>query len=418
MLRVRGGSRSPAFCTLVARRPLVLPASRFSHILEATGITSSIYANDPLAQLSGRMRGHVLEMVARSTCAELFPDAVTSDAAPGLQVNGSKRPPHQAEYDWLSDGRRVECKSAQLSWWSTKNSWKVHFSGIKLQLSGVREIAAFDDLVLVLHSPFKLDLVQHDLVRGITSEGLRTSVYGHGIMVRGKSNNNCWKLARATILDKLLSGDSGCKHLAELDIDDTKVTESLAHFVGQPAISIMNKCYGMLPLARSSGSIQGNRLQSIAFEVDQLLNPSSVFTFGSASDELRIDGRLRGRNQASFDWCRDGRRIEFKSSLVHWCESRRRWLCHFQRIKFALAGVRPDANFDELWLGIFSAHGLHIFKHDGIFGKTKTGIASKILGESVIIYGQAGQPDTSAALATLLAKLEVSGCELLATVLW
>ena len=48
----------------------------------------------------------------------------------------------QAEYDWLRDGSRIECKSSQLQWNRDTKRWAVVFQAIKLPYHNVRLEAA------------------------------------------------------------------------------------------------------------------------------------------------------------------------------------------------------------------------------------------------------------------------------------
>ncbi|CAE8587190.1 unnamed protein product [Polarella glacialis] len=403
------------FFTNAVRTSVVLPASRFRHILDDVGITPLAYGDDPLAQLSPCMRGNVLEMVARSTCAELLPHAITCDAEPRPSKASGQQCKYHARCDWMSDGRRIECKSAQLTYWSSGRTWKAQFCGIKLPVPGFRETAMFDDLILVLHTPYKLSIIHHDLALGLTTSGQQTLVCGHHVVLRGR-RNECWRLSRGSILDKFRSCSNSCKLLAELDVQDVKVSKALAHFLAKGAAVIMTEAYKNTPLIHANTSLRGNRLQSIACDVDHILNPSSLFTL--AGEDLRSCGRRRGANQGKFDWCRDGRRIEFKSSQVQWQDKAKRWICHFRHVKFAIAGMPADANFDDLWLGIYSPFGLHIFRHCGTFGVSRSGIRTDVLGSSLLLRAPSGQQDMSSALDIMFTKLELAGCQHLATVLW
>ena len=66
-----------------------------------------------------------------------------ADAASGQRVNGARRGQNSAAYDWLRNGRRVECKSAQLRWNRTLDNWLFQFRAVSVKwevviLAGVK----------------------------------------------------------------------------------------------------------------------------------------------------------------------------------------------------------------------------------------------------------------------------------------
>ena len=78
------------------------------------GVTAAAYAGCRLAALTPAMRGNMLETVARGFSQQLEPNSTILNPSPGERCDGRRRGISQAEYDWLHDGRRVQCKSAQL----------------------------------------------------------------------------------------------------------------------------------------------------------------------------------------------------------------------------------------------------------------------------------------------------------------
>ncbi|CAE8591511.1 unnamed protein product [Polarella glacialis] len=387
-------------------RGLVLPASRFSHILENLGSTSSIYDGDPLAKISGQRRGTLLQRLARNVCAELSPNSVIQDPLPGICVNGTRRSQHQAEFDWMCDGQRVECKSARLCWSSHEQAWQVQFTRIKMPCQGIREFALFDDLILVLYSPFKLHIIRHDLSVGMSSRGLETSVSGHSVVIRGKKNVECWQEAVATILKKMCTGRGRCEQIATLRTDDGPVARLTSALLKSSIFQ--DRAYLHVPLAHMCSALRGIRLQSLACEVDKLLNPGSTFAV-PAQISTHAEQRS-GCYQASCDWVRDQKRIEFKHGKLLWHQQRRQWYCVFTGIKFGC--------FDELWLGIYCPTGIYIFKHNGSFCVQADGLKTRVVGKQLKLRAAVRESEVPEALDRICSKLEQAGCQRLATVLW
>ena len=96
-------------------RVLVVSASTIC-LHEQPTKTQNAFDNDDLLNLSPNRRGRALEAATRRILGGMYPRAVFEDAVPGSCVNGAPRSQHMAEYDWLMDGRRLECKSSLLSW--------------------------------------------------------------------------------------------------------------------------------------------------------------------------------------------------------------------------------------------------------------------------------------------------------------
>eukprot|EP00440_Ansanella_granifera_P042887 gb/GFBE01046498.1/.p1 GENE.gb/GFBE01046498.1/~~gb/GFBE01046498.1/.p1 ORF type:complete len:431 (+),score=37.90 gb/GFBE01046498.1/:1-1293(+) len=399
------------------RRGLLLHAAQFRDILDDEGNTSSAYkgAARSLAQLSTRTRGSVLQNLAMGVLLDRNPGSIIAHPEPGLRIDGTQRSHAQAEYDWVFNGRRVECKSAQLCWTSANRTWGFQFRNIKLPWQDARADAAFDDLVLVLFMPDKLHFVQHDLVLGLASAGVSTQVGGHCVKLRGKAGQ-CWEAACNSILKRLFSEPSNCIHLQELDVEDTRVTRAISESLDQNGLMLSTAMYQGVPLFTTSASLRGLRFQSIALQIDQEMHPTSEFSFGT--EEHAVNGTRRGVARAKCDWIRRGTRVEFKHAKLVWVDRAQLWICRWQDIKFGSGGHSGSGHFDELWLAIYSPFGLHIFLHNGKFGRTGTGKNSQLLGDSVVVYGLKGERGIPASLETMMSKLQAAGCQLLATVKW
>ena len=76
------------------------------------------------------------------------------------------------------------------------------------------------------------------------------------------------------------------------------------------------------------------------------------------------------------------------------------------------------APFDELWLGVYSPRGLHVFLYRGSVGRSKAGDKTALDGHSIQLQGPSGQDCPDPCLDVIRGKLAGSGCKLLATVVW
>ena len=347
-----------------------------------------------------------MEAVAREVMQRVHPKSRFEDPTPG-------RTQRQAEWDWTMDGRKVECKSSQLSWVKGAGVWQVQFRAVKLALQGTRQQALFDDLLLVLLSPSCIDLLQHDMHIGIARNGVRTALHGHNITVRASGHNNCQMAARLEVLDKMCNRSGNCAVIAQLALSDPAVSFCLQKYGDD------TKYFDALfndPLSVLSPPSRGARVQQIALEIDKLLNPTAFFCMPHG--ESTAAGTLRGWNQASVDWIRDSCKIEVKHTRMSFHPSTNRWRCLFGKVKCSLEGVRDENIYDELWLVIYSPIGLDIIRHCGQFGLSTVGKRTAVEGHELCVYGPAHEKDHVTALEVMLSKLLQHGGSLLATVKW
>ena len=380
---------------VVESKPLVLKASEFQHLFE-DGPTEKVYTNTPLAGLGQAQQGMMVEAWVRKVLQEKNPEMEILDPEPGLRRNGSLRGRHQAEYDFLMGGRRVEIKSSRIVWTSTTGPWSVDFPGIKLAY-GERKGSAFDDLYLVIMSPKSMRLIRHDLVTGVSKRGNTTAASGHRIMVRGSMHTDCWEDSLDEILQKLCE-QGGCSVVLEQPFRKLDLSQILKERVsrGQAAVS-------GLPMSSMSREKRGNRIQEIGFAIDRRLHPDSDFSFAEGT---------RGKANAPVDWIRGVKRVELKSCLLTFHQTKNRWWCRFQCIK-------PNL-FDELWLGIYCSVGIHYYRlkcrNSPDFGNT--GGVTNRHGRLLAFFGPQGELDPLEALKAIQAKMMSRGCELVAFVYW
>lgn len=185
------------------------------------------------------------------------------------------------------------------------------------------------------------------------------------------------------------------------------------------SFSLFSRWYGGVPLSNLGPCSRGHRLEEIAFSIDQKLHPDS--TFRLAAESFQVVGtrrKGRGQNRACADWLRDDTRVEFKSSTLRWESSRQSWRVQFSQIKFGPLGAAETRMFDHLWLGLYSPSGLHVLQYSGTVGLSSTGNSTDIFGHDIAINGPKHERSPVVALEVILARLRLSGCELLATITW
>ena len=381
---------------------VTLDASQFKHLWEDLGSTALPYDGHPLARLNANRRGALLQEWACQMLKDANPEALLEEAIPGTCVHGGRRGLCQAEYDFQLDHRKGEVKSSQLRWHKTR--WRFLFSGVKFPhlMSWNTSDSSFEDLYLVLFSPKWLHLVKHDLQTGISRAGLKTEFAGYQIGINGSTKSLCWEESLQTILDKLCT-QGGCSLIAKTDISETRILDMCNKHEGFGSWFYHRKPFGSM-----SFQLRGVRVQRIVWEIDKLLHSRSFFEH--CSNEHTCSGSIRGQHNASVDWIRDGQRVEAKSAQLSFNKAKQNWLCAFHWIKHDC--------FDELLLAIYSPRGLDVFKHDGFFGLSTSGIATETCGKSIFVHAPSGELDPLRALKFIEAKLEANNCPRIARIFW
>ena len=379
---------------------VTLDASQFKHLWEDVGSTTLPYSGHPLAELNGKRRGTLLQEWACKMLQDANPQALFQAAIPGTCVNGQKRNPSQAEYDFLLDHKKSEVKSSQLRW--DNGRWRFLFHGVKFPHLMSWNTSSFEDLYLVLFSPKWLDLVKHDLQTGISRAGLKTEHFGHIIEIAGSVNSLCWEESLQTILNKLCT-QGGCSLIANSHISETWILDMCNKHQG-----FGRQFYHRKPFSSMSPPLRGLRLQRVVLEIDKFLHSRSFFEHFCS--EHTCSGSMRGQHNASVDWIRDGKRVEVKSAQLSFNKSCQSWRCVF-------FGIKHD-RFDELLLAIYSPRGLDVFKHDGFFGLATNGVATDTCGKRMQVRGPSGELDPIRALQLIEAKLEANNCPRIARIFW
>eukprot|EP00933_Yihiella_yeosuensis_P069533 TRINITY_DN7617_c0_g1_i5.p1 TRINITY_DN7617_c0_g1~~TRINITY_DN7617_c0_g1_i5.p1 ORF type:complete len:414 (-),score=30.55 TRINITY_DN7617_c0_g1_i5:82-1323(-) len=377
---------------------LVVPAISVKQFLSQKPNYIEIYGDHALARLSGSRRGKILENVVRSAISKCDPNVVIEDPDLGQTVNGVCRGQAQAEYDWKSDGRRVECKSAMLTWREGQRRWGFTMSSVKLPLERFRDHAIFDELMLALFTPRGIYVYAHDMVFGVSTNGKATPASGHNVQLLGPYHQP-WTDALDSILNRLDSPQKSCQRILHISLSDAFLQDELQKepfcgiFCGKP-LSDMSMCQ------------RGRVIQGIVLHVDTLINASSCFK--PAIRGICVNGQSRSQHCAPYDWIRDGLRIECKSAKLLYLPLSRSWRFKFSAVKLC--------SFDELLLALYTPVGIYIYRHDLELGLGKTGVALQSAGYQIQIYSRRNALDWKAALHDILEKLDSSDCERLALV--
>ena len=210
-----------------------------------------------MSGLRQAQQGKILQEWARKVPEEKYPETEILDPESGLRSNGSLRGRHQAEYDFLMGGRRVEIKSTRLGWDSIHRRWRAQFQAVKIS-GAERKEAAFDDLYLVIVSPGGLHLIKHDLSTGVSTAGKATAVIGHRVKVFGSRNSTCWKEALKTIL-RTLCQQGSCVVIDEHAFSHPSVKAMLLSRGRETPLAVQARLLANIPMGRMRQTNRGNR---------------------------------------------------------------------------------------------------------------------------------------------------------------
>ena len=380
---------------------VLFPWVQFKHILQHDPTVPDLYAGHPLSGMSPHKRGLLLQGLCKRVLSKAYPHLQVEEPVPGTCVSGRRRSPQQASWDWTLGGRKVECKSCRLLWAAASlNTWYIKFDGVKLAEPGIRADALFDDLYLVIDKPDAVHILKHDLRTGLSRQGVAaTAVRGHKIVVRGKQGTFDWRSAWNTMLQKLCEERGLCETIEEIPLTDPRLVSALRP-AKEDSVNRRNHCD---PLSDLSPSARGKHVEQMGFEIDQRLNPASVFVRQGKVDRV--------------DWIRDSVRVELKHSRIVKMK-RGSWRCCFSGIKCAAAGVRQANAFDELWLALYSPLGIDFFRSCGHLRYTSVGVRGPPLGNDLDLRVPPHHTDVVAALCAFRRQLEQAGCDFAASVRW
>ena len=182
----------------------------------------------------------------------------------------------------------------------------------------------------------------------------------------------------------------------------------------QGAPSVTKRAYDAVPLASRPAATRGAVLTHLVRELDERRHPDAVFA--DAEPGRTINGDLRGKHQAPYDWLRGEVRVACKTSLLRYDKSTSRWIVKFTNVKLA-HGDEPAA-FDELQLALMTPRGVYLYRHGLEAGVSTRGKRTASAGHAIQFRGACGEEDWEAALNQILSKMEQLGCERLAMVRW
>lgn len=374
--------------------------------------TTNAFQDSPLANVSSSTRGNVIALAVRNILSELNPAAKLTDAVTSFCVNGARRGSQTLEYDWQYNSRRVEVKSSQFQWQRKCRRWGFQFQGIKLASGNARPLSAFDDLILALYTPSQIHIYSHDLQLGVSTHGKNTASTGHRITIFAPGDLHEWEIALPHVLKKLDHNSNACKCIADVPLTHSRVADASA----QMKCQMKQSAYNQVPLSNQSGTARGLAIQQIVRVVDQIIHP--VANIHDAVGSVDVNGRSLNAYNAAYDWLRDGSRVECKSAQLHWDKSRHSWSARFHNVKLGVNGQQDEQAFDELILALHTPRGIFIHRHDLSFGVASNGVNTVTHGYSINVSGPSNEHDWSVALDAILGKFKITGCELLAVILW
>ena len=191
-------------CSLIAKTD-ILETWILDMCNKYEGFASRLYRRTPFGTMSPPLRGLRLQRVVWEIDKFLHPRSFFEQCSSEHTCSGSMRGQHNASVDWIRDGKRVEVKSAQLSFSKSCQDWSCLFSSIKH--------GCFDELLLAIYSPRGLDVFKHDGFFALSTMGVATETWGKRIYVRAPSGeldpicalqfieakleaNNCPRIAR------------------------------------------------------------------------------------------------------------------------------------------------------------------------------------------------------------------------------
>lgn len=153
--------------------------------------------------------------------------------------------------------------------------------------------------------------------------------------------------------------------------------------------------YAGFPLATYSGPARGRVLERVARRVME--DFTGLVSEDTPVGATCVNGRRRGRAQATCDFCLGGRRVEVKSTQLIYDKVHGRWKAHW-------AGIKRSA-YDDLLLVLYTPSGVFVYKHDHTFGVTTTGKSQDATGGVVCVYGPCREPLVERATEVVTKKI-------------
>ncbi|CAJ1349660.1 unnamed protein product, partial [Effrenium voratum] len=190
-----------------------------------------IYKGVPWSNMNPMLRGLRVQEIACLVDQAVHPRSCFVEHAVG------NRPA-----DWIRDGVRVEVKHAKMI--LSKTHMLCSFSGIKIGL--------FDELWLVIYSPFGLHMFKHEGACGLSIVSGYTAAIGKNIVVTGVAHQLCPREALETMKEKLQN--AGCSRarpasgkLVEVDLPEGLKAGDVFHVLHDGAEYELEVPEGMKP---------------------------------------------------------------------------------------------------------------------------------------------------------------------------
>ena len=139
------------------------------------GSGRQFYHRKPFSSMSPQLRGLRLQRVVWEIDKLLHSRSFFAQCSNERTCSGTIRSQHNASVDWIRDGKRVEAKSAQLTFDKSRQTWRCVFFWIKRE--------CFDELLLAIYSPRGLDVFKHDGFFALSTMGIATETKGKSIYV-------------------------------------------------------------------------------------------------------------------------------------------------------------------------------------------------------------------------------------------
>ena len=168
-------------CSLIAKND-ISESSILDMCNKHQGFGSWFYHHKPFSSMSPQLRGLRLQRVVLEIDKFLHSRSFFAQCSNERTCSGTIRNQQSASVDWIRDGKRVEAKSAQLTFDTCCQTWRCVFFGIKHD--------CFDELLLAIYSPRGLDVFKHDGLFGLSTMGVATETCGKSIFVRAPSGES------------------------------------------------------------------------------------------------------------------------------------------------------------------------------------------------------------------------------------
>ena len=196
-------------CSLIAKTD-ILETWILDMCNKHQGFGSRFYHRKPFGSMSSQLRGVRLQRVVWEIDKLLHSRSFFAHCSNEQTCSGGLRGQHNASVDWIRDGKRVEAKSAQLSFNKANKTWLCLFSGIKHD--------CFDELLLAIYSPRGLDVFKHDGFFALSTNGVATDTCGKSIYV-GAPSGELDPLRALQFIEAKLEANN-CPRIARIFWDD------------------------------------------------------------------------------------------------------------------------------------------------------------------------------------------------------